>query len=45
MRILKYNYKNHGAKFTKFVALSNVSLAESKKCCGNTNPSWLQSKK
>jgi hypothetical protein len=29
MRVLKYNYKNYGAKnFTKFVALSNISLAE-----------------
>jgi glycosyltransferase involved in cell wall biosynthesis len=48
MRVLKYNYKKFGAKnFTKFVALSNISLAEwdLKNAVVIPNPSWLQSKK
>jgi hypothetical protein len=47
MRVLKYNYKIMELKFLKFVALSNVSLAEwdLKNAVVIPNPSWLQSKK
>ncbi|NRT17055.1 glycosyltransferase involved in cell wall biosynthesis [Flavobacterium sp. 28A] len=48
LRFLKYNFKSFGAKkFTKFVALSNESLAEwdLNNSIVIPNPSWLQPKK